>query len=52
VEIRYGLTIDVVIPNLLTLKRSPDKSLIVQIIKDVEDFNKISHLELLQLISG
>jgi hypothetical protein len=48
VEIRYGLTIDVVIPNLLTLKRRPDKSLIVQIIKDVEVFNKISHLEFLQ----
>ena len=48
VEIRYGLTIDVVIPNLLTLKRRPDKSIIVQIIKDVEDFNKISQLEFLQ----
>ena len=48
VEIRYGLTIDIVIPNLLTLKRRPDKSIIVQIIKDVEDFNKIAQLELLQ----
>jgi hypothetical protein len=48
VEIRYGLTIDVVIPNLLTLKRRPDKSIIAQIIKDVEDFNKISQLEFLQ----
>ena len=48
VEIRYGLTIDVVIPNLLTLKTRPDKSIIVQIIKDVEDFNKISQLEFLQ----
>ena len=47
VEIRYGLTIDVVIPNLLTLKRRPDKSIIAQIIKD-EDFNKISQLEFLQ----
>ena len=50
VEIRYGLPIDVVIPNLLTLKRSPAKSIIVQIIKDVEDFikfhswNSCSHL--------
>ena len=50
VEIRYGLTIDVVIPNLLTLKRRPDKSIIVQIIKDVEDFNKISQLEFLHHI--
>ena len=48
VEIRYGLTIDVVIPNLLTLKRRPDKSIIVQIRKDVEDFNKIAQLEFLQ----
>ena len=48
VEVRYGLTIDVVIPNLLTLKRTPDKSIILQIIKDVEDFNKISQLEFLQ----
>jgi hypothetical protein len=48
VEIRYSLTIDVVIPNLLTLKRRPDKSIIVQIIKDVEDFNKISQLKFLQ----
>jgi hypothetical protein len=47
VEIRFSLTIDV-IPNLLTLKRRPDKSIIVQIIKDVEDFNKISQLEFLQ----
>ena len=47
---RYGLTIDVVIPNLLTLKRRPDKSIIVQIIKDVEDFNKIAQLELLHHI--
>jgi hypothetical protein len=51
VEIRYGLTIDVVILNLLTLKRRPDKSIFAQIIKDVEDFNKISQLEFLQPLS-
>lgn len=51
VEIRYVLPIDVVIPNLLTLKRSSAKSIIVQIIKDVEDFNKISQLEFLQPLS-
>jgi len=42
------LTLDVVIPNLHTLKRKPVRSIIVQIIKDKKDFHKISQLELLQ----
>ena len=42
------LTLDVVIPNLQTLKRKPGRSIIVQIIKDKKDFHKISQLELLQ----
>jgi hypothetical protein len=42
------LTLDVVIPNLQTLKRKPVRSIIIQIIKDKKDFHKISQLELLQ----
>jgi hypothetical protein len=42
------LTLDLVVPNLQTLKRKPGKSIIVQIIKDKKDSHKISQLEFLQ----
>ena len=42
------LTLDIVVPNLQTLKRKPCKSIIVQIIKANTDSYKISQLESLQ----
>jgi hypothetical protein len=48
IQVKDNLTLDVVVPNLQTLKRSPDKSIIVQIIKDKMDLDKISQLESLQ----
>jgi hypothetical protein len=36
------LVIDVVIPNLRILKINPSKSIIVQFIKEAQDFNKVS----------
>lgn len=43
-----NLTLDLVVLNLQTLKRKPSKSIIVQIIKNKLDADKISQLELLQ----
>ena len=43
-----GLVVDIVIPNFQTLKTRPDKSIIVQIIKENVDLKKISQLERLQ----
>lgn len=48
IQVKDNLTLDVVVPNLQTLKRKPDKSIIVQIIKDKMDLDKISQLEFLQ----
>jgi hypothetical protein len=41
------LVIDVVIPNLRILKINPSKSIIVQFIKEGQDLNKISKLQLM-----
>ena len=49
VEIKDGLTLDIVIPSLPTLFRDPNKSIIIQIIKDKKiDLNKVENLEFLQ----
>lgn len=48
VPVRDDLTIDVVIPNLQNLYKTPDKSIIIEIIRDKTDLDKISQLELLQ----
>jgi hypothetical protein len=48
IRVKNDLIIDVIIPNLQSLKTKPDKSIIIQIIKDKEDLNKISQLEFLQ----
>jgi hypothetical protein len=49
VEVREGLTLDIVIPNIQCLRRNPDKCIIIQIIKDKKhDLTKIELLELLQ----
>jgi hypothetical protein len=49
VEIKDGLTLDIVIPSLPSLFRDPNKSIIIQIIKDKKtDLNKVENLEFLQ----
>ncbi len=48
VPVRDDLTIDVVLPNLHNLYKSPDKSIIIEIIRNKADLDKISQLELLE----
>src|SRR2546428_5938204 len=48
IQVKDNLTLDIVIPNLQSLKRTPDKSIIIEIIRNKEDLDKISHLEFLQ----
>jgi len=48
IQVKDKLTLDIVIPNLQSLKRTPDKSIIIEIIRNEEDLGKISHLEFLQ----
>ena len=43
-----GLVVDIVIPNFQTLKTRPDKSIIVQIMKENVELKRISQLERLQ----
>lgn len=48
VAVRDGLTLDIVIPSLAVLKRDPDRSVIIQFIKDKADLKKARELEGLQ----
>jgi hypothetical protein len=49
IRVKNDLILDVIIPNLQNLKTRPDKSIIIQIIKDkMKDLNKTSQLEFLQ----
>lgn len=49
IEIKDDLTLDVVIPSLRSLSRDPNKSIIIQVIKDKKtDLNKVEKLEFLQ----
>lgn len=48
VQVRDNLTIDVVLPNLQNLYKTPDKSIIIEIIRNKADLDKISQLEILQ----
>lgn len=49
IRVKNDLTLDVIIPNLQSLKIKPDKSIIIQVIKDkMRDLNKISELKFLQ----
>jgi hypothetical protein len=48
IQVKNDIVLDVIIPGLESLKRKPDKSIIIQIIKDKMDFNKIQQLEFLQ----
>jgi hypothetical protein len=49
IRVKNDLILDVIIPNLKNLKTKPDKSIIIQIIKDkVLDLNTTSQLDFLQ----
>jgi hypothetical protein len=48
IQVKDNLILDVVIPNLQSLKRIPDKSIIIEIIRNSVDLEKISHLEFLE----
>jgi hypothetical protein len=48
IQIKDNLTLDIVIPNLQSLKITPDKSIIIEFIGGKLDLNRISQLEFLQ----
>jgi hypothetical protein len=48
IAIKNDLVLDVIIASLTSLKAKPEKSVIVQIIKEGLELNKISQLEFLQ----
>ena len=48
IQVKEDLIVDLVIPNLQSLKRNPRKSIIIKIIKDEEDLAKIPRWEYLQ----
>ena len=48
IKVENDLVLDIIIPSLESLKIKPDKSIIVQIIKEKVRLNKISQLEFLQ----
>jgi hypothetical protein len=48
IAIKNDLSLDVIIPSLQSLKIKPEKSIIVQFIKEKMDLNKVLHLESLQ----
>ena len=48
IAIKNDLSLDVIIPSLQSLKIKPEKSIIVQFIKEKMDLNKVSQLECLQ----
>jgi hypothetical protein len=49
VTVRDDLTIDIVIPHLAGLRRDPDRSVLIQIIKDKKaDLNRVRELEIIQ----
>jgi hypothetical protein len=49
VTVRDDLTIDIVIPHLAGLRRDPERSVLIQIIKDKKaDLNRVRELEIIQ----
>ncbi len=48
IAIKNDLSLDVIIPSLQSLKIKPEKSIIVQFIKEKMDLNKVSQLKSLQ----
>ena len=48
IKVENDLVLDIIIPSLQSLKVKPNKSIIIQIIKEKMKLNKISQLEFLQ----
>jgi hypothetical protein len=48
IKVKNDLVLDIIIPSLQSLKTKPDKSIIIQIIKEKMKLNKISQLDFLQ----
>lgn len=48
IQVKDNLCIDVVVPNMTNLKRTPDKSIIIEIMRNKADLNRLAELELLQ----
>jgi hypothetical protein len=48
IQVKNDLVLDLIIPSSESLRRKPDKSIIIQIIKEKMDLNKIPKLEFLQ----
>jgi hypothetical protein len=48
IRIKDNLSIDVVVPNMTSLNMTPDKSIIIEIMRNEADLNRIAELELLQ----
>jgi len=48
IQVKDNLSIDVVVPNMTSLNRTPDKSIIIEFMGNKADLNRIAELELLQ----
>jgi hypothetical protein len=48
IQVKDNLALDVVVPNLTSLNRTPNKSIIIEIIRNKVDWNKIAELKFLQ----
>jgi hypothetical protein len=48
IQVKDNLSIDVVVPNMTSLNRTPDKSIIIEIMRNKADLNRIAELQLLQ----
>ncbi len=48
IQVKDNLSIDVVVPSITSLSRTPDKSIIIEIVRNKADLNRIGELELLQ----
>jgi hypothetical protein len=48
IQVKDNLSIDVVVPNMTSLNRTPDKSIIIEFMRNKADLNRIAELELLQ----
>lgn len=48
IQVKDNLTLDILFPSLQSTKRTPDKSIIIEIIRGKLDLNKIPQLEFLE----
>jgi hypothetical protein len=46
IQVKDNLSIDVVVPNMTSLMRTPDKSIIIEIMRNKAHLNRIAELEL------